>query len=99
MELVLNNLLEKKEILDGVQFIFKFDNMFGASVVRHKGSYGNNAGLWELAVIKFDNHGSWQIDTSTKITDDWYNVIGFLEPKEVESILKKINNLIPKKGE
>jgi len=90
MDLILNSLLEKKELHNGVQFIFKFDNMFGASVVRHEKSYGGNAGFWELAVIKFDNENEWHIDSTTKITSD---VLGFLVPKEVESALKKINKL------
>lgn len=97
MELVLNNLLEKKELNDGVQFIFKFDNNYGASVVRHEFSYGGKAGLFELAVLQYGKYKSnldeFEIVYHTNITND---VIGFLEPKEVESTLKKINKL---KGE
>ena len=37
----------------GIQKLYKFDNNYGASVVHHSYSYGNEDGLWELAVIEF----------------------------------------------
>lgn len=58
MELHLkNDLLNYKkteaEILSGKKYIFKFDNGYGASVVRHEYSMCNG---WELAVLdKYDN--------------------------------------------
>ena len=42
---------EKVKIHDGHGFIYKFDNGFGASVVKHSGSYGNDKGLYEIAVL------------------------------------------------
>lgn len=36
-----------RPFLDGSQIIFKFPNSYGASVVRHRGSYGSEKGLFE----------------------------------------------------
>ena len=38
----------------GHQYIFRFPNNYGASVVRNRGSYGNEQDLWEMALIFFD---------------------------------------------
>jgi hypothetical protein len=87
---------EEREIHGGIQKIFRFDNGFGASVVRHLGSYGSNEGLWELAVIKFHGKGNFdfKLDYSTPITD---NVLGHLQEDEVEDLLNVIAAL--KQGE
>ena len=69
-----------------VQYIYKFSNGYGASVVRHNSSYGNNKGLYELAVL--DKDGSLCYDTP--ITDD---VIGSLRLEEAEDICYKISQL------
>lgn len=69
----------------GEQYIFKFANDYGASVVRHSFSYGHEKGLWELAVF-FEGHLCY----STPIADD---VIGWLSPSEVDDILDKIEAL------
>ena len=69
-----------------VQYIYKFLNGYCASVVRHNSSYGNNKGLYELAVL--DKDGSLCYDTP--ITDD---VIGSLKFEEAEDICYKISQL------
>ena len=73
----------------GMQKIYKFPNGYGASVVRTKYSYGGKKGLWELAVIKFDDC-SWNLCYDTPITDD---VIENLRWDEVEKYLEEINKL------
>ena len=74
------------QILDGVQHVFKFDNGFGASVVRHSGSYGNQESKWELAVLdKNDN-----LTYTTPITSD---VLGWLEWDDVLDTLWEISKL------
>ena len=86
---------EEKEMNGGVQRLFVFDNGYGASVIKHKGSYGFSEGLWELAVIIWsDDVQSYNLDYSTPITDD---VIGYLAESEVDSILKQIMELPSKK--
>ena len=85
-----NNLIETRELHGGVQKIFKFDNMYGASVVKHKYSYGGDVGLWELAVIKYQDKDKWDIVYDTGITDD---VIGYLTDDDVCILLEQIKQL------
>lgn len=75
------------EDLNGVQAIVKFDNGFGASIVKHNFSYGGSEGLYEMAVLDENN----DICYSTSITND---VIGYLNEEEVSDYLNKIKNLI-----
>ena len=75
---------------NGVQHVFRFDNNFGASVVQHEYSYGGRAGKWELAVLKFDDKGDWNLTYETEITND---VLGHLEESEVVETLTQIQGL------
>ena len=70
----------------GRQKLYHFKNGYGASVVKHEGSYGGKSGLWELAVL--DAEGSLCYDT--EITDD---VIGHLNDPQVDALLNQIANL------
>lgn len=79
-------LKETKHLHDGIQYIFQFDNGYGASVVRHKYSYGSESGLWELAVL--DKEG--EIAYNTPITID---VLGWLEWENVLDTLYAISQL------
>lgn len=76
----------------GIQKIYRFDNGYGASVVRTKYSYGHERGLWELAVIHFESEHSFKFDLAynTPITND---VLGYLKEEEIEPILLKIKSL------
>jgi hypothetical protein len=78
------------EINNGIQKVYKFPNNYGASVIRHDYSHGNEGGLWELAVIEFYPNESWDITYDTPITDD---VLGYLTDKDVLDILEKIKSL------
>lgn len=80
----------QRKALGGIQKIWRFKNGFGASVVQHFGSYGNEQGLWELAVLKFDETGDWTLTCETEITED---VIGHLNPREVAELLQRIAEL------
>ena len=79
-------LVENKDVNGGTQRIYKFPNGYGASVIRHQGSYGFKNGLWELAVL--DSSGD--LCYSTPITDD---VIGHLSDEEVILKLNEIRGL------
>jgi len=80
------HLVSKNPIHDGVQYKFKFANNYGASVVRHKYSYGGDRGLWELAVLDKEDHLCYD----TEISDD---VIGFLREEDVFDVLWRICKL------
>jgi hypothetical protein len=76
--------------LGGVKKLYRFDNGYGASVLKNEFSYGGNKGLWELAVLKYTKNGKSKITYDTPITSD---VIGHLTDEEVERILDQINQL------
>jgi hypothetical protein len=71
---------------DGKFYVFEFPNGFGASVIQNKYSYGNDQGLWELAVL--DEKGNLFYDSG--ITDD---VIGYLNEDAVSEMLYRISGL------
>ena len=78
-------LIETNKHLDGIQKLYQFPNGYGASVIKHKGSYGYDKGLWELAVL---NEGELCYDS--EITGD---VIGYLNDPQVDNILGQIARL------
>ncbi len=75
---------------ENLQYIFKFDNGYGASVIKNSVSYGHVLDLFELAVIKFTDEFTWNLCYSTEITDD---VIGYLTNDGVLNLLEAIKNL------
>ena len=79
--------LPSKPINGGIQHIAKFPNGYGASIVKHNFSYGNEQGLWELAVL--DSKGRLCYDTP--ITSD---VLGYLSEEEVNTTLDEIEKLL-----
>ena len=91
-----NNLLEVNEndnvLGEGVQYRFRFDNLYGASIIKKYGSYGFEDDLWELAVLQFMR--GWEdksfITYDTPITND---VVGYLNDEEVRDLLKQIQEL------
>lgn len=65
-----------------------FENGRGVSIIRHRGSYGGKAGLFELAVL--DAKGD--IDYSTPVTG---GVLGWLSVDEVLDAMQKVAALPP----
>lgn len=87
----------EQEDANGIQYIFKFNNGRGASVVKHEFSYGYSDDEWELAVLlfkdSFDDKAApdeYRLDYDTPITDD---VLGWLDDTEVRNILEEIQKL------
>lgn len=68
------------------QTIYKFPNGYGASVIKFNYVY---FGI-EIAVLRFDENGNWNIDYSTPITND---VIGGLDEKTRDEVLQQIFDL------
>ena len=82
-----NYLAETNEHMGGIQKVYSFPNGYGASVIKHKGSYGGDKGLWEMAVLK-----EGELCYDTPITND---VIGHLNDPEVDRLLRQIKQLEP----
>lgn len=68
------------------QTIYKFPNGYGASIIKIEYIYF----CIEIAVLKFDENGNWDIDYSTPITND---VIGGLNEEERDNVLQQIFDL------
>jgi phosphate-selective porin len=81
----------ERSLHGGVQRLYRFDNGWGASVIRHSGSYGSDRGLWELAVIRYlGEDDRFRLNYTTPVTDD---VIGHLTDDDVEKLLLQISEL------
>lgn len=76
--------------LEGINHKFVFPNGYGASVIKHIGSYGWENDLFELAVLIKVTDDNYVLCYSTEITDD---VIGNLTNEEVLELLERIKNL------
>lgn len=86
--------LDYKNRAGMAQHLFSFPNGYGASVVRHFGTYGYEDGLFELAVldqvIQEEDGYHVELTYDTPITDD---VLGWLSVEEVLEILGAIKSL------
>jgi hypothetical protein len=72
--------------MGGVMSRIKFENGYGASVVKTDYTYGGDKGLYELAVLDSDGNLTY----ATSVTDD---VIGYLRPEDVTDVMTKIQQL------
>ena len=72
--------------MGGVMSRIKFENGYGASVVKSEYTYGGKDGLYELAVLDSDGNLTY----ATSVTDD---VIGYLRPEDVTDVMVKIQQL------
>lgn len=82
-----------REHAGGIQKLYRFPNNHGASVVRHRYSYGGDAGLWELAITRYElgaTDEEYTLCYTTPITND---VLGYLEEAQVNETLTKIEAL------
>ena len=77
------------------QWIYRFPNGYGASVVRGQLTYGGDRGLYELGVIVFDGD-QYQLTYDTPVTDD---VLGWLTIPDVAARLLQIAALPDEAGE
>ena len=70
----------------GILSRIRFDNGYGASVVKGPYTYGGGDGLYELAVLDSND----DLCYTTPITED---VLGYLSEDEVTILLKQIQQL------
>lgn len=80
--------------LGSEQWLHRFANGYGASVVRGWLTYGGEAGLYELAVARWTgpDEDDWVIDYDTSVTPD---VLGYLTEADVDRLLAEIEALPP----
>lgn len=74
----------------GLHLKVYFENGYGASIISSDPILGIKIELYELAVLKWDGEGNWELDYSTPITRD---VIPNLSPREVIENLRKVSEL------
>lgn len=77
-----------KPYKNGVQYLFKFKNGYGASVIKDDYSYGNECDLWELALIFWDG-GKYHLSYHEIVGND---VLGYLTDEKVNRVLKAIRD-------
>lgn len=84
-------LIKNNNLNGDIQKIYRFENGYGASVVKSRYSYGGKAGFWEIAVIEFNgDNDDYELCYNTPITD---NVIGWLAEGAIDGYLEQIKNL------
>lgn len=74
----------------GTQRLVTFTNGWGASIVKGPYTYGGPEGLYELAVLAFNDENDYDISYTSGITND---VEGYLTPEDVEALLVRIAEL------
>lgn len=87
-----NYLVEKFYRIGGVQYLFRFENGFGASVIKGSYSIGASQDLWELAILRYFDSGAWDYDLyyGTEITD---GIVGYQSDSDICGLLERIKAL------
>lgn len=83
--------LNKEHSIRGerIQKLYKFDNGFGASVVKSPYTYGGTEDLWELAMLLWLDESEYELYYCDIVNDD---VLGYLTDMDVYEALDKIKN-------
>lgn len=81
---------KKYDNFTGIHYVFKFENGYGASVIKGPFTYGGPQDLWELAVLSFGRDDECSLEYGTEITDD---VIGYQTNEEILDLLNRIKEL------
>lgn len=82
---------------ESFQWLFRFANGYGASVIKHFGSYGVNQDKFEVATIKYIGMPSKHERTRFELVNipgitDFDTVEGYLDNEQVMEMLRKIKN-------
>lgn len=90
--------VEVKPFLDGTHVLIRLPNGFGASVLRHMGSYGGPSGLWEMAVIKWEGRSGvdkpWDfVGMAMNIPDFEHDVQGWMTETDVDLALNMVSQI------
>lgn len=87
-------LIREQPCNGGTQKLYRFENGYGASVIKHPFSYGSGQGLWELACIKWTGEGTSNDDWDLCYEAEGYgDVIGYLSDLDVADHLNIIKSL------
>lgn len=87
-----NEMWDPRYMLNKIRIRTKYNNGYGASIIKGPGSYGYEEDKWEVAVLLYDENGSPSICYDTPITDD---VVGCLDDAGVIDICRRIMELPP----
>ena len=73
----------------GIQKLYRFENSYGASVIKTCYSDGGKLGLWELAMIFWKNDEKYNLYYCDIVEN---GVLGYLNEEDIDPILEKIKN-------
>ena len=76
----------------GIHYVFRFENGYGASIIKGSSTYGGPQDLWELAVVRFFEEESieYKVNYDTEITD---NFCGYETDDGIRELLARIKAL------
>ena len=83
-------LVGKEPLFGGARYRFRFENNYGASVIKNFGSYGSEEDLWELALIRWSDH-DWDIVYDNPVVSG--GILGYLSDEDVLEVLEEIKEL------
>lgn len=72
----------------GDRAFLKFDNGYGVSVLFGEGFYSNGEDTYELAVLKRDKDGNWDLHYDNVVADG--DVVGYITEEEVTNLMKQV---------
>ena len=72
----------------GACYRYDFQNGFGASVIKHPGSYGYEEDLWEIGLLKKEPNGKLYFCDDYPITE--YGVVGHCTDERIGKLLELI---------
>lgn len=83
------------------QWLYRFQNGYGASVIRGAGSYGGPEGLFEVAVIRYTGSGAEDFDVLPSLphapwlSDLAGDVHGWCSEEDVAALITRIAAIPP----
>ena len=89
MNRIKENLLFYQDNKFRKHWVYKFDNGYGASIIKGLYVYGTKFFPYELCIIKFGENGYFEpVEVETFVD----NIKGYLNIKEVKEYLEQIKN-------
>lgn len=77
-----------------VQYLVRFDNSYGASIISF-GLHGREVGShWEVAVVRWISDTDWCMEFGTEITDDVIPNLSDIEVGRILDLIKALPEII-----